>query len=75
MENRTDMTVGVGWKHVVHFSLPLMLGNFLQQLYNTVDGIIVGQMISEEALAAVGNCSMLIFLFLAIAMGLSNGAR
>ncbi len=74
MENRTDMTVGVGWKHVVHFSLPLMLGNFLQQLYNTVDGIIVGQMISEEALAAVGNCSMLIFLFLAIAMGLSNGA-
>jgi putative MATE family efflux protein len=74
MTDRTDMTVGIGWKHVVRFSLPLMLGNLLQQLYSTVDGIIVGQMISEQALAAVGNCTMLIYLFLAIAMGLSNGA-
>lgn len=51
-----------------------MGGQLLQQLYNTVDGIIVGNYVGEEALAAVGSCAVIAFVFLAIAMGLSNGA-
>jgi len=68
-----DMTQGTGWKHVARFSLPLMLGNLLQQLYNTVDGIVVGQFVSNAALAAVGNCASLTFVFVALSFGLANG--
>ncbi len=68
-----DMTQGTGWKHVARFSLPLMLGNLLQQLYNTVDGIVVGRYVSNAALAAVGNCASLTMVFLAISFGLANG--
>jgi len=68
------MTTGSEWKHVVLFSLPIMAGNLLQQLYNTVDGIVVGNFVSEDALAAVGTCATLSMLFLAVAMGMSNGA-
>jgi putative MATE family efflux protein len=73
MAGGLDMTTGTGWKHVARFSLPLMLGNLLQQLYNTVDGIVVGQFVSDAALAAVGNCASLTFVFLAISFGLANG--
>lgn len=69
-----SMTEGSGWKHVAKFSLPLMFGNLFQQLYNTVDGIVVGQFISESALGAIGNCATMTFVYLAIAFGLSNGA-
>lgn len=74
MKGKLDMTQGVGWRHVLTFSMPIMLGNLLQQLYNTVDGIVVGKYVSEAALGAVGNCASLTFLFIAIAMGLSNGS-
>jgi len=74
MKGKLDMTQGTGWRHVLTFSLPIMLGNLLQQLYNTVDGIVVGRYVSEEALGAVGNCASLTFLFIAVAMGLSNGS-
>lgn len=74
MKGKLDMTQGIGWRHVLMFSLPIMLGNLLQQLYNTVDGIVVGKYVSEAALGAVGNCASLTFLFIAIAMGLSNGS-
>ena len=68
------MTEGKEWKLILLFTLPLMAGNLLQQLYNTVDGIIVGNFVSEDALAAVGTCSPLTLLFVAIAIGMSNGA-
>ena len=68
------MTEGNEWKLILLFTLPLMAGNLLQQLYNTVDGIIVGNFVSENALAAVGTCSPLTLLFVAIALGMSNGA-
>lgn len=68
------MTEGKEWKLILLFTLPLMAGNLLQQLYNTVDGIIVGNFVSEDALAAVGTCSPLTMLFIAIAVGMSNGA-
>lgn len=71
---KNNMTIGSEWKHIVLFSLPIMLGNLLQQLYNTVDGIVVGNYVSESALAAVGSCTSLAMVFLAAAMGLGGGA-
>ena len=55
--NRRDMTVGPEWKEILLFSLPIMAGQFLQQLYNTVDTIVVGQYVGTNALAAVGTTS------------------
>ena len=67
------MTEGTIWKQIFFFSLPLMLGNLLQQLYNTVDGIVVGNYVSQDALAAVGGVFALTFLALAISMGMGGG--
>ena len=49
-----DMTQGVIWKQIVLFAVPLILGNVFQQLYNTVDSIVVGNFLGATALAAVG---------------------
>lgn len=70
---RHNMTEGVEWRQILRFSLPITLGNILQQLYNTVDGIIVGNFVSESALASVGACTSLAVFFLAVSMGLANG--
>ncbi len=67
------MTQGTEWKLILLFTLPIMAGNFLQQLYNAVDGIIVGNWVSEAAFTAVGACHPLIMLFLGIGMGMSAG--
>jgi putative MATE family efflux protein len=69
------MTEGCEWKLILLFTLPLMAGNFLQQLYNAVDGIIVGNFAAagENALSAVGTCAPITMLFIAIAMGMSTG--
>ena len=61
-------------KGIFLFALPIMAGQLLQQLYNTVDSIVVGRFLGEAALSAVGTCSALTFFFVAFAMGLSNGA-
>ena len=68
-----SMTQGAPWKHIALFALPVMLGSLLQQLYNTVDTIIVGNFSSESALSAVGTTGSFTFLFLAVAIGLSSG--
>lgn len=68
------MTTGSEWKHILLFSLPIMAGNLLQQLYNTVDGIVVGNFVSQNALAATGTAGTLAFIFLAVAIGFGNGA-
>ncbi|MDR0838827.1 MAG: polysaccharide biosynthesis C-terminal domain-containing protein, partial [Oscillospiraceae bacterium] len=72
---KRDMTQGSEWKLILSFTLPIMATNLLQQFYNTVDGVIVGNFSanSELALAAVGTCSGMVMLFLAFAMGLSVG--
>jgi putative MATE family efflux protein len=70
---KKDMTVGREWKQILLFTLPIMAGNLLQQLYNTVDGMVVGNYIGDEAFAGVGICSALGFIFLAVAMGLGTG--
>ena len=67
------MTAGKEWKQILFFTLPIMAGNLLQQLYNTVDGIIVGQFVSESAFSGVATCTSLTFFFLSFAMGLSIG--
>lgn len=71
---KRDMTEGAEWKHILLFSLPIMAGNLLQQLYNTVDGIVVGNFVSQNALAATGTAGTLAFIFLAFAIGFGNGA-
>lgn len=68
------MTKGVIWKQILWFSLPLLLGNLFQQLYNTVDSIVVGQTIGSHALAAVGSSNPIINLLVSFFMGLSVGA-
>ena len=70
---KRDMTTGKVWKQILFFSLPIMAGNLLQQFYNTVDSIIVGQFVSENAFAGVSTCSALTFFYLGIAIGLSIG--
>jgi putative MATE family efflux protein len=69
------MTVGKEWKLILLFSLPIIAGSLLQQLYNTVDGIIVGNFVSEEAFSSVATCQPLVFLFLSLALGLSVGVN
>lgn len=73
MTKKGNMTVGNDWKHLLMFALPLMGGNVLQQLYNTVDGIIVGNYVGDIALGAVGACSPLTMLFVALAIGMCTG--
>ena len=49
-----DMTIGTPWKRIAMFSIPMLIGNIAQQLYNTVDSIVVGHYVGDNALAAVG---------------------
>lgn len=68
------MIEGVIWKELLFFSIPLLLGNLFQQLYNAVDSIIVGKYIGAQALAAVGSSAPIIHLLIGFFMGLSVGA-
>lgn len=70
----TLMTKGVIWKQLLLFSFPLILGNLFQQLYNTVDSIVVGNFIGSYALAAVGSSTSIINVLIALFMGLTIGA-
>ena len=69
-----DMTQGAIWKHLLAFALPLMVGNLFQQLYNTVDSIVVGQFVSKQALAAVGSTTSIINMLVGFFSGVSVGA-
>ena len=68
------MTEGVIWKQLLAFSMPLLMGNLFQQLYNTVDSVVVGNYIGSEALAAVGSSNSLINLIIGMFMGIATGA-
>ena len=69
-----DMTVGKPLTGLIRFSVPLLIGNLAQQLYNTVDSIIVGTYIGDTALAAVGAAGPILNLLLVLFMGISTGA-
>ncbi len=70
----TDMTVGTPWKSIVKFTLPMLIGNIAQQLYNTVDSIVVGKYIGDNALAAVGSAGPILNMLLVLFIGISAGA-
>ena len=69
----TDMTSGSPMRHILRFAMPLLLGNLFQQLYNMVDSIVVGNYVGKDALAAVGTCGSLNFLFFSLSSGLAIG--
>ncbi len=69
----TDMTVGKPWKSIAMFSLPMLIGNIAQQLYSTVDSIVVGHYVGDNALAAVGSAAPLFNMLLVLFVGISAG--
>ena len=69
-----DMTQGPAWKRILEFSVPMLLGNLAQQLYNTADSIIVGKFVGDDALSAVGNATPILNLLLALFVGIATGA-
>ena len=72
-KHMTDMTVGSPLRHIVLFTLPLLIGNLFQQFYNVVDSLVVGNYVGADALAAVGTCGSLGFLFFSLSSGLAVG--
>lgn len=68
-----SMVEGTPWKSIITFTLPVMFGSLIQQLYNTVDTAVVGHYGTKTALPAVGTTGSIAFLFLAIAIGFSAG--
>lgn len=72
---QSRITEGPIWRHLLSFFFPILLGTFFQQLYNTVDAIIVGNFVGTEALAAVGGPAAVLINFLVnLFVGLSSGA-
>ncbi len=69
-----DMSQGAPWRRILEFSLPMLIGNLAQQMYNTADSVIVGIYVGDNALAAVGSASPILNLLLALFVGVSTGA-
>ncbi len=70
----TDMTQGNIIRHIIVFSIPLLVGNVFQQMYNTVDTWVVGNFTTNEAYSAVGSVGPIINMLIGIFLGLSSGA-
>lgn len=73
MKAANDLTVGKPIRVIILFTIPIIAGNLFQQMYNVVDTVIVGHILGEEALAALGATSALYGLFTSIAVGMTNG--
>ncbi|MBP3347941.1 MAG: MATE family efflux transporter [Clostridia bacterium] len=71
----SDMTKGSPWKSILTFAFPMLIGNIAQQLYNTVDSIVVGKYIGDNALSAVGSAAPILNLLLVLFIGISSGAN
>ena len=69
-----DMTAGKPLRMILSFSLPMLIGNVFQQVYNFVDAAVVGKFVGADALAAVGATSTLMTLAICFMMGMTNGA-
>ena len=69
-----DMTEGRPWEKILVFTFPMLLGNIAQQLYNTVDSVVVGKYVGDNALAAVGSAGPIFNLLLVLFVGISTGA-
>ena len=70
----SDMTVGKPWRSILIFTVPMLIGNIAQQLYNTVDSIVVGKYVGDNALAAVGSAGPILNMLLVLFIGISAGA-
>ena len=70
---RQQITEGVIWKQLLIFFFPILMGTFFQQMYNTVDTIIVGRLVGTEALAAVGATGPLVSMVNGFFIGVSSG--
>ncbi len=68
------MTEGTPWKKIVFFTVPMLVGNIAQQLYNTVDSVVVGNYVGDNALAAVGSAGPILNLLIVLFVGISVGA-
>ena len=68
------MSEGVPWKSLVRFAVPILIGSLLQQLYHTMDTMMVGKLIGEQALSGVGTCGLLTNLLLSFSIGFSAGS-
>ena len=69
-----DMTEGKPWKKLLLFTVPLLVGNLFQQLFSTVDAIMLGNFVGDYALAAVGSTMSIFFLIMVLMMGIAIGA-
>ncbi len=69
-----DMTQKTPWKQITLFAIPMLIGNIAQQLYNTVDSIVVGRYVGDNALAAVGSAGPVLNLLLVLFIGIAAGA-
>ena len=74
MDKKNQITEGVIYKQLLYFFIPILIGSAFQQLYNTVDTLVVGQFVGTNALAAVGAPGTLINLLLNFFVGLAGGA-
>ncbi len=73
-KSTTDMTEGNIWLKIVIFSLPLLLGQICQQLYNTFDTWCVGNFVGKNAFSAVGTVGAIINMLIGFSTGFSSGA-
>lgn len=69
----TSLTTGTPWRVILAFSIPLLIGNIIQQMYHVVDAIVVGRWLGVDSLAAVGATGSLFFLLLGLVWGLTMG--
>lgn len=69
-----DMTEGRPWEKILLFAVPMLIGNIAQQLYNTVDSVVVGRYVGDNALAAVGSAGPILNLLIVLFVGISMGA-
>lgn len=74
MAKNVDMTIGNIQKQLVVFAIPIFLGTLFQNLYNSVDSLVVGNFLGKEALAALNTCAPISRVLIGFFVGMSTGA-
>lgn len=69
-----DMSQGTPWKRILEFAVPMLIGNFVQQIYNATDAAVVGHYVGDRALSAVGSAGPFLNFLLALFVGIATGA-
>lgn len=71
---KQDLTEGTPWRRILYFSLPLLIGNIAQQMYSTVDSIVVGQYIGDDALKAIGSSAPVVHVLMVFFITIGTGS-